>query len=106
MIEKNYSVGRCTEPVASPQPSLWLKYGFPVGESYVPVSEISDPTAFKLSGPGFWAEDTDFMACLGDGRLPRVSWQEALAMQTVVEAVYCSAETAQRSVLQEGNCGR
>jgi predicted dehydrogenase len=73
--------------------------GFPVGEGYVPVSDVPDPATFELSGPGFWAEDADFVACLGDGRLPRVSWHEALAVQAVVDAVYRSADRGEKVVL-------
>jgi NADH dehydrogenase len=73
--------------------------GFPVGERRIPVSDVPDPAAFELSGPGFWAEDADFVACLEHGRLPRVSWHEALAVQAVVDAVYRSADRGEKVVL-------
>jgi predicted dehydrogenase len=75
--------------------------GFPVGESRIPVSDVPDPAAFELGGPGFWAEDADFVACLNDagGRLPRVSWRQALAIQAVVDAVYRSVDRGEKVAL-------
>ena len=64
-------------------------------------SDIPDSATFKLSRPGFCAEDAGFVPCLGDGRLPRVSWHEALAVQAVVDAIYRSAQRKHMAVLQE-----
>ena len=82
------------------------KEGFPVGESCIPVSDVSDPAAFELGGPGFWAEDADFVACLGDGSQPVVTWHDALAVQRIVDAVYRSArEGAAIAVTQAASKG-
>ncbi len=72
--------------------------GFPAGESHVPVSDVPDPAEFELGGPGFWAEDADLIACLGDAaeRAPRVTWHQALATQAVLDAVYGSAERVEK----------
>jgi len=71
--------------------------GFPVGESRIPVSDVPDPAAFELGGPGFWAEDADFVACLADGGRPTVTWHDALAVQRIVDAIYRSAREGVRS---------
>ena len=75
--------------------------GFPAGESCIPVSDVPDPAEFELGGPGFWAEDADFVSCLSEpgARLPRVSWHDALAIQAVVDAVYRSADSGAKATL-------
>lgn len=66
-----------------------------------------DRSAFNLSpaygGEGYYREDADFVAACGERRPATVGWDEGLAVQRVVDAVYRSE--GQRVVLN-GELGR
>lgn len=73
--------------------------GFSAGETRILASEIPDPASFELGTPGLWAEDAEFVDSLVDGCGPAITWQDGLAVQQIVDAVYRSALDNRRVVL-------
>jgi predicted dehydrogenase len=68
---------------------------YPQGWTAFHRSEF-DRAAIDLSadygGEGYYNEDLDFIRCCAGGGRPRVSWEDGLRVQEIVDAVYKSAE--------------
>jgi predicted dehydrogenase/nucleoside-diphosphate-sugar epimerase len=75
---------------------LWLRRargGFPAGWSNISVADLPSPAGFELGMEGYYAEDVDFIRCLGTGASPLVSWQEGVAVQRLIDGIYRSAQS-------------
>jgi predicted dehydrogenase len=67
--------------------------GYTPGSHDLPREEF-ESSAFNLSphygGEGYYGEDADFVQACGRRRPAAVSWQEGLAVQRVIDAIYRS----------------
>jgi predicted dehydrogenase len=70
--------------------------GYESGSHDLPREEF-ERAAFNLSphygGEGYYREDEDFVNACGERRTAGVSWQEGLAVQRVIDAIYRSQGT-------------
>lgn len=46
----------------------------------------------EYGGEGYYNEDADFITCCTTGGTPRVSWQDGLRVQEIIDAIYRSAD--------------
>lgn len=59
-----------------------------------------DITGGRYDGLGYFGQDHDFVQCIGTGRRPRVTWEEGLRVQRVIQAIYDSATRGGATNLQ------
>lgn len=56
------------------------------------VSDLGSDDIFTLGGEGYYAQDADFLSCIGSGSRPAVSWEEGVKVQEMMDAIYRACE--------------